>query len=129
MSTEGFSPCFLPGTKSGGFSGSVSGSVRSLAVHPTEPLLASVGLDRFLRIHDTQTRQLQAKVFLKQQMVACAFDTDPARQVRTEGSVLWVLRPFCYAVRKIARRTRVSGVHMGGGSRHSGWRCSRSELT
>ncbi|GAQ80659.1 hypothetical protein KFL_000590120 [Klebsormidium nitens] len=68
------------GTKSGGFPGSVSGSVRSLAVHPTEPLLASVGLDRFLRIHNTQTRQLQAKLFLKQQMVACAFDTDPARQ-------------------------------------------------
>lgn len=80
------------GTKSGGFLGSISGSVRSLSVHPTEPLLASVGLDRFLRIYSTQSRKLLAKVFLKQQMVACAFDTDPSREVML---VYFASSPIC----------------------------------
>lgn len=31
----------------------VTGSVRSVALHPTRPLIASVGLDRFLRLHNT----------------------------------------------------------------------------
>ena len=34
------------------------GSVRCLSVHPRLPLIASVGLDRFLRVHNTETRQL-----------------------------------------------------------------------
>jgi ribosome biogenesis protein NSA1 len=46
----------------------IAGSVRQLRLHPTEPLLASVGLDRFLRVHSTETRQLLAKVHLKQQL-------------------------------------------------------------
>jgi hypothetical protein len=49
-----------------------------------------VGLDRFLRIHSTQSRKLLAKVFLKQQMVACAFDTDPSREVK-----LCLFFPLC----------------------------------
>jgi hypothetical protein len=36
-----------------------------LAVHPSEPVLASVGLDRFLRLHSTHSRQLLAKVYCK----------------------------------------------------------------
>jgi WD40 repeat protein len=42
--------------RAGRFVGSlkgVTGSVRSLALHPTHPLIASVGLDRFLRLHNT----------------------------------------------------------------------------
>ena len=45
-----------------------AGSVRALALHPGRPILASVGLDRFLRLHDTSTRALLAKVYLKQQL-------------------------------------------------------------
>eukprot|EP00877_Chromochloris_zofingiensis_P011656 jgi/Chrzof1/6744/Cz19g07150.t1 len=44
------------------------GSIRALALHPTKPLIASVGLDRFLRVHDTVTRRQCAKVYLKQQL-------------------------------------------------------------
>jgi ribosome biogenesis protein NSA1 len=46
----------------------IAGSVRSLQLHPTEPLIASVGLDRFLRVHCTETRKLLSKVHLKQQL-------------------------------------------------------------
>lgn len=45
-----------------------AGSVRALAVHPGRPLIASVGLDRFLRVHDTRTRQPVCKVYLKSQL-------------------------------------------------------------
>lgn len=33
----------------------IAGSVRSVAVHPTLPLVATVGLDRFLRVHHLHT--------------------------------------------------------------------------
>ncbi len=48
-----------------------AGSVRSLALHPdasAHPLLASVSLDRFLRVHDTNTRASVCKVYCKQQL-------------------------------------------------------------
>lgn len=50
------------------------GSVRSLALYPgPEPLVASVGLDRFLRIHDCSTRTGRARVYLKQQLTSVAW--------------------------------------------------------
>lgn len=50
-----------PGSKIGHYKGS-SGSIRGLQVHPKLPLLASCGLDRWLRIHHTETRGLRIKV-------------------------------------------------------------------
>jgi ribosome biogenesis protein NSA1 len=44
------------------------GSIRALALHPTQPLLASVGLDRYLRVHSTSSRNSVMKVYLKQQL-------------------------------------------------------------
>ncbi|CAO4382671.1 unnamed protein product [Caenorhabditis nigoni] len=42
-----------------------AGSIRSIAGHPTMPLAASVGIDRFLRVHDLQTRKLIHKIYCK----------------------------------------------------------------
>ncbi|CAI5452392.1 unnamed protein product [Caenorhabditis angaria] len=42
-----------------------AGSIRSIEGHPTVPLCASVGIDRFLRIHDLQTKKLIHKIYLK----------------------------------------------------------------
>lgn len=45
------------------------GSVRSLALHPAgEPLIASVGLDRFVRVHSTASKSGLGRVYLKQQL-------------------------------------------------------------
>ena len=44
------------------------GSIRALALQPHGQLLASVGLDRYLRLHSTQTRKTISKVYLKQQL-------------------------------------------------------------
>lgn len=47
------------------------GSVRTLALYPgPEPWLASVGLDRFLRMHDASTKAAKGRVYLKQQLTS-----------------------------------------------------------
>jgi ribosome biogenesis protein NSA1 len=51
-----------------------TGSVRALALHPgPEPILASVGLDRFLRLHSTASRKQLAAVYLKQKLTGLAW--------------------------------------------------------
>lgn len=49
------------------------GAVRSISLHPSRPLLASVGLDRHLRVHDTRTRECLTKLYLKQILTAVDF--------------------------------------------------------
>jgi ribosome biogenesis protein NSA1 len=45
----------------GGYKG-LAGAVQQLQLHPTLPLLASVGLDRFVRVHHVHTRAVTHKV-------------------------------------------------------------------
>lgn len=49
------------GKQVGGFKGN-SGSIRSIACHPTQPLGVSGGLDRFLKVYDLISRKLVKKV-------------------------------------------------------------------
>ncbi|KAJ7565064.1 hypothetical protein O6H91_02G046100 [Diphasiastrum complanatum] len=65
----------------GGFKGKCAGSIRSISRHPELPLLASCGLDRYLRIHNTVSRQLLALVFLKQQLGSVTFDNNDYSQL------------------------------------------------
>ncbi|KAK1899926.1 WD repeat-containing protein 74 [Dissostichus eleginoides] len=44
------------------------GGVRALQCHPSFPIVASCGLDRFLRIHSLEDRKLQHKVYLKSRL-------------------------------------------------------------
>ena len=67
------------GRLSGALKGS-TGSVRALDLHPTEPLLASVGLDRHLSLHNTATRKQVASVYLKQHSMGVVFCPTPAPQ-------------------------------------------------
>ncbi|XP_068173889.1 WD repeat-containing protein 74 [Antennarius striatus] len=46
----------------------LAGSVRGLQCHPSMPVVASCGLDRFLRIHSLEDRKLQHKVYLKSKL-------------------------------------------------------------
>lgn len=52
--------------------GQIAGSIRSLQVQ--DNLLASVSIDKWLRVHDTRTRQMLCKVYLKQALTACVWD-------------------------------------------------------
>lgn len=55
-----------------------TGSIRALQCHPALPLIASCGLDRFLRIHSLQDRRLQHKVYLKSRLNCLLFSSsDP----------------------------------------------------
>ncbi|DBA78806.1 TPA: hypothetical protein ACH3X1_008702 [Trebouxia sp. C0004] len=49
------------------------GAVKSLALHPELPIIASVGLDRFLTIHNVDSKALLSKLYLKQQLTAVAW--------------------------------------------------------
>ncbi|XP_026195263.1 WD repeat-containing protein 74 [Anabas testudineus] len=46
----------------------LAGGVRGLQCHPSQPVVASCGLDRFLRIHNLEDRKLQHKVYLKSRL-------------------------------------------------------------
>ncbi|CAN6175511.1 unnamed protein product [Urochloa humidicola] len=59
----------------GCYIGKCSGSIRSIVRHPELPLIASCGLDSYLRIWDTNTRQLLSAVFLKQHLTSVVIDS------------------------------------------------------
>lgn len=46
----------------------LAGGVRALQCHASQPVVASCGLDRFLRIHSLEDRELQHKVYLKSRL-------------------------------------------------------------
>ncbi len=46
----------------------LAGGVRALQCHSSQPVVASCGLDRFLRIHGLEDRKLQHKVYLKSRL-------------------------------------------------------------
>ncbi|XP_010478294.1 PREDICTED: WD repeat-containing protein 74 [Camelina sativa] len=59
----------------GSFLGKCSGSIRSVVRHPQHQVIASCGLDRYLRVYDVKTRQLISAVFLKQHLTGLVFDS------------------------------------------------------
>ncbi|KAL4566678.1 hypothetical protein LXL04_030799 [Taraxacum kok-saghyz] len=59
----------------GSFLGKCSGSIRSIARHPDLPIIASCGLDSYLRVWDIKSRQLLSAVFLKQHLTNVVFDS------------------------------------------------------
>ncbi|KAG0413327.1 hypothetical protein HPB47_009515 [Ixodes persulcatus] len=54
----------------------MAGSVRSVVCHPTLPLVASCGLDRFFRLHDLHTHMLLSKMYLKSRLNCLLLRTD-----------------------------------------------------
>lgn len=50
-----------------------AGGIRSLQCHKTLPLVASCGLDRFLRIHDLESKQCLHKFYLKSRLNCLVF--------------------------------------------------------
>nr|CAD1819119.1 unnamed protein product [Ananas comosus var. bracteatus] len=59
----------------GCFVGKCSGSIRSIARHPELPVIASCGLDAYLRLWDAKTRQPLSAVFLKQHVTSVVIDS------------------------------------------------------
>ncbi|MQL98480.1 hypothetical protein Taro_031183, partial [Colocasia esculenta] len=77
----------------GCFIGKCCGSIRSIVRHPELPVIASCGLDSYLRIWDTKTRQPLSAVFLKQHLTNAVIDSHFSDEVRPvdkqfEGSEL-----------------------------------------
>lgn len=62
-----------------------AGSVRSLAFHPTLPVLACVGLDRMARVYDYRSREQKFQVYLKQRLNAVLFDEEGEVRVAADA--------------------------------------------
>ncbi|KAI3919545.1 hypothetical protein MKX01_018368 [Papaver californicum] len=60
----------------GCFIGKCSGSIRSIVRHPEFPMIASCGLDSYLRFWDIKIRQPLSSVFLKQHLTKVVFDSN-----------------------------------------------------
>lgn len=66
----------------------LAGGVRGLQCHPSQPVVASCGLDRFLRIHSLEDRKLQHKVYLKSRLnclLLASRDLEDAGQAAAAG--------------------------------------------
>uniref|UniRef100_A0AC35GQF4 WD repeat-containing protein 74 n=1 Tax=Panagrolaimus sp. PS1159 TaxID=55785 RepID=A0AC35GQF4_9BILA len=48
-----------------------AGAVRSIAAHPTEPFVVSVGIDRHIRLHNMDAKKLVKKLYAKVRMNCC----------------------------------------------------------
>ncbi|XP_060195436.1 uncharacterized protein LOC132624717 [Lycium barbarum] len=73
----------LLGKLLGSFLGKCSGSIKSIVRHPELPVIASCGLDSYLRIWDVKSRQLLSAVFLKQHLSSVVFDSKfSAREIQ-----------------------------------------------
>ncbi|KAK3403800.1 hypothetical protein EUGRSUZ_K00186 [Eucalyptus grandis] len=59
----------------GCFLGKCSGSIRYISRHPDFPMIASCGLDSYVRLWDVKSRQLLSAVFLKQHLNSVLFDS------------------------------------------------------
>jgi len=54
----------------------ISGSIRGVAFHPSLPVIAQVGLDRFARVFDTKTMRPVCQVYMKQRLNCVLFDAE-----------------------------------------------------
>lgn len=62
-----------------------AGSIRQIRKHPTQPRLVAVGLDRMMRIYDTNNRRELSATYLKQRL-NCALVCDMAWDKTASGS-------------------------------------------
>ena len=62
-----------------------AGSVRQIKKHPTLPRLAAVGLDRMLRVFDTNTRKQLDCIYLKQRLNCVLFSPERACSTPNNG--------------------------------------------
>ncbi|WKY12758.1 hypothetical protein Q1695_003952 [Nippostrongylus brasiliensis] len=64
-----------------------AGAIRSIDAHPTAPYVATCGIDRFLRVHDIDTRKLAHKVYCKTRLNRVLLRSDmPSLAAVVEGA-------------------------------------------
>ncbi|XP_064206204.1 WD repeat-containing protein 74 isoform X1 [Anguilla rostrata] len=107
----------------------LAGAVRGLQCHPTLPLVASCGLDRFLRIHSLEDRALQHKVYLKSRLncvllssrdlEACPPATDAEQEVKEEDGVGDEVWDTMETVTEKAKKRRLEEKANGAGKKTS----------
>ncbi|XP_043931679.1 WD repeat-containing protein 74 [Protopterus annectens] len=95
-----------------------AGSIRSIQCHSSLPLVASCGLDRFLRIHNIDDKSLQHKVYLKSRLNCLLFTSrenwekedivisaDCAEEIKEEDDEIWDTMKTVVDKNKTKRKT------------------------
>jgi WD40 repeat protein len=78
------------GQQLGSYRGS-GGALRDIVHHPdpSMPVVASVGLDRFLKIHHSITRRLIKRIYLKQKMNCILFSAETPTEEQDDEADVW----------------------------------------
>jgi WD40 repeat protein len=78
------------GQQLGSYRGS-GGALRDIVHHPdpSMPVVASVGLDRFLKIHHSITRRLIKRIYLKQKMNCILFSAETPSEDQDDDADVW----------------------------------------
>jgi ribosome biogenesis protein NSA1 len=84
--TLGRNPKSAPSNNMGRYVGP-AGSVRQIKKHPTLPRLAAVGLDRMLRIYDSNKRKQVDCIYLKQRVNCVIFSGDDTWDTALEATI------------------------------------------
>ena len=61
-----------------------AGAIHDIAVHPSGKFVATVGLDRIMRVYDTETREQMHRVYLRQRLNCVLFSAEEQVQAFTE---------------------------------------------
>ncbi|XP_056657565.1 WD repeat-containing protein 74 isoform X4 [Monodelphis domestica] len=109
----------------------LAGSVRGLQCHPTQPILASCGLDRVLRVHRLrEPRGLEHKVYLKSRLNCLLLsgrdnwedepqEPAPGPPEETETDELWASLEPVVSAAGAKRKQRAPEAQPGGKKRQS----------
>lgn len=75
-----------------------TGAIKDVVCHETLPYLATVSLDRFLRVHHLTTKKLVKKVYLKQQLTSLLFSQEGIEKVEPneDGESLAIFCPLLF---------------------------------
>ena len=85
-----------------------TGAIRAAAVHPTQRLVASVGLDGWVRVHHAETRVQLGSAYLKQPLPGVAFC--PAPPGSGAGPEPALPTPDAKALKKLKKRERTTPI-------------------
>lgn len=68
---------------------SFTGSVTSIVCDPMEPFVTSASLDRFIRVHNLETKELVHKIYMKQNLTKLLLKPLVKTEIKEEEKMVW----------------------------------------
>lgn len=71
----------------------ITGSVRAVSLHDSQPFMATASLDRYMRVYDCRSMGVASSVYTKQRLTSLLFCAETIRETKK------VLPPFAFSFR------------------------------